>query len=75
MVLNGHEFIRLFEADRKFSSSAPWLREQLKMDAWRARLESVDCGVKTSKPVQGGKLVSIEEYDPVLRSHCRFDQE
>ena len=63
-----------YSGDRKLSSSA-WLREQLKMDAWRARLATVDSGVGTSKPVDGEKVVSIEEYDPVLRSHCRFDKE
>jgi hypothetical protein len=51
------------------TNSSAWLRERLKIDAWRARMETVDLGV------QGEKLVSLEEYDPVLRSHYRFDRE
>jgi hypothetical protein len=55
----------------KIDSSSE-LRERLKWDALRARVEKVDLGVETVKPPQGGETVSPDRYDSVLRSHCRF---
>jgi hypothetical protein len=53
-------------------NSSEWLRERLKWDALRAQVEPVDLGVETTRPEDGGKTVSIQDYDPVLRWHCRF---
>jgi len=53
-------------------NSSEWLRERLKWDAWRAREERVDLGVETTRPADGGKTVGTQDYDPVLRAHCRF---
>ena len=57
----------------KFDQSA-WLRERLKWDALRARTEPADLGIKTVRLPQGGQLVGSDQYDPVLRFHCRVGE-
>jgi hypothetical protein len=49
-------------------NSSEWPRER---GALRARVEPVDLGVETTRP-EDAKTVGTQDYDPVLRRHCRF---
>ena len=57
----------------KIDSSSE-LRERLKWDALRARVEKTDLGIETATPPEGEETVSPDDYDPVLRSHCRLEE-
>ena len=56
-------------------SSSEWLRERLKWDSLRARERAVDLGVPTVKPGDAARVVGPADYDPVLRAHCRLEEE
>jgi len=49
------------------------LRERLKADGLRARVEPVDLGIRVARLQQGRRSVSPAEFDPVLRFHCGLD--
>jgi hypothetical protein len=72
-VISGVMSVFAYLTHEKFNGSA-WLRDALKWDALRARTEPADLGIKTERLPQGGQFVGSDQYDPVLRFHCRVPE-